>query len=198
MRPLGKYPNAEVEGEIRSLLPTHSYDNAVASGAIDAIRTLDDPAYIPMVQKAIADEGQYPSKAFPSSLDALAYLARNLDARAEVREFIIAYLNHPREKVQVAAIKALGSLRDPAAIEIVRSFNVGPSDGRKKKAAIETLKKLRDEKKLPVELGDLRGEVERLREQNETFRKEVNDVKKQLEAAKENDVVEPSEDASEE
>ena len=198
LRPLGKYPTAEVAGEIRSLLPTRSYDNAVTSGAIDAIRTFDDAAYIPMLQKAITDEGQYPSKAFPASLDALAYVARNLDDRDEVRKFIITYLNHPREKVRVAAIKALGTLRDPAAIEIVRSFNVGPSDGRKKKAAIATLKKLRDEKKLPVELGDLRGEMERLREQNETFRKEVEDVKKQLEAAKTNNSVEPSEDASEE
>ena len=183
IRPLGKYPDAEVESEIRSLLPTRSYDNAVAAGAIDAIRTLDDPAYIPLLQKAIVDEGQYPSKAFPGSLDTLAYVARNLKDRDQVRNFLTAYLNHPREKVQVAAIRALGTLRDPAAIEIVRSFNKGPADGRKKKAAIETLKKLRDEKKLPVELGDLRKEMERLREQNEKFRKEVEGIKKQLEAA---------------
>jgi aminopeptidase N len=183
IRPLGKYSDAEVADQIRALLPVSSYDNAVAGGAMDAIRKLDDPGYIPLMQQVIEREVDYPSKTFPASLDALAHVARDLEDRDQVLEFLMAYLNHPRERVQLAAISALGTLGDPRAMEIVRSFNTGPEGNRKKKAAIEALKKLRNKQKTPAALGELRGEVDKLREQNEKFRTEVEDLKDRLEAA---------------
>ena len=183
MRPLGKYTGPEVADQIRRLLRQPSYDNAVAVAAMDAARSREDTSFIPLMQEAIERDADFPSKTLPGALDAVAYLGKDLDDRREVREFLISYLNHPREPVQLAAIGALGTLADPATMDAVRAFHRGPKGDRKKKAAAEALKKIRAKQKTSESLGALRDQVDALREENETFRKDVKDLKDRLESA---------------
>lgn len=182
IRPLGKYPGSDVAEQIRRLLQQPSYENAVASAAMDAARAREDASFLPLMQKAIQRDVAFPSKTLPGAFDAVAYLGKDLDQGRDVREFLTAYLNHPREKVQLAAIAALGTLGDPAAMDAVRAFHRGPKGDRKKKAAAEALKKIRDKQDTPESLGALRGELDTLREENESFRKDVEDLKQRINA----------------
>ncbi|MEE2780698.1 MAG: M1 family aminopeptidase [Planctomycetota bacterium] len=185
IRPLGKYPGGDVSEQITRLLQQSSYDNAVAVAAMDAARAQEDPSFLPLMQASIRRDAEFPSKTFAGALDAVAYLGKDLDDRREVREFLTSYLNHPREPVRLAALGALGTLGDPATLDAVRAFHRGPKGDRKKKAAGEALKKIREKQKTSESLGALREQVDTLREENETFRKDVQELKDRLESANE-------------
>ena len=182
IRPLGKYPGRDVSAEIQRLLQQESYDNAVAAAAMDAARAREDASFLPLMQKVIQRDSAFPSKTLPGAFDAVAYLGKELDERQQVRDFLTGYLNHPREKVQLAAINALGTLGDPATMDAVRAFHRGPKGDRKKKAAAEALKKIRKKQDTPESLNALRGQLDTLREENESFRKDVEDLKQRLDA----------------
>ena len=182
IRPLGKYPGSDVSAEIRRLLQQESYDNAVAAAAMDAARAREDASFLPLMQKVIQRDSAFPSKTLPGAFDAVAYLGKELDERKQVRDFLTGYLNHPREKVQLAAINALGTLGDPATMDAVRAFHRGPKGDRKKKAAAEALKKIRKKQDTPESLNALRGQLDTLREENESFRKDVEDLKQRIDA----------------
>ena len=182
IRPLGKYPGSDVSAEIQRLLQQESYDNAVAAAAMDAARAREDASFLPLMQKVIQRDSAFPSKTLPGAFDAVAYLGKELDERQQVRDFLTGYLNHPREKVQLAAINALGTLGDPATMDAVRAFHRGPKGDRKKKAAAEALKKIRKKQDTPESLNALRGQLDTLREENESFRKDVEDLKQRLDA----------------
>ncbi|MDG2207774.1 MAG: hypothetical protein P8K78_07705, partial [Pirellulales bacterium] len=72
-----------------------------------------------------------------------------------------------------------------ATLDAVRAFQRGPKGDRKKKAAGEALKKIREKQKTSESLGALREQVDTLREENETFRKDVQELKDRLESANE-------------
>ena len=164
---------------------------------MDAARAREDASFLPLMQKVIQRDVAFPSKTLPGAFDAVAYLGKDLDQRQDVREFLTAYLNHPREKVQLAAIAALGTLGDPAAMDAVRAFHRGPKGDRKKKAAAEALKKIRDKQDTPESLGALRGELDTLREENESFRKDVEDLKQRINAKEKKNTDRQESDAAE-
>ena len=183
IRSFGKYQDEETYKRIVTLLDSNSYRNSLASAAIDTIRQLDDPAYIaPLHMMLSKREAEFPSDSFGSALDTLAYIARHQDDRDSVREFVAGYVLHPKQSLRIAAIGALGTLRDPKATSIVASFDAGPEGNRIKSAATDALKKLREAEKLPVELGDLRSIVGDLKQSDDKLRKEMDELKKQLEA----------------
>ena len=182
IRPLGKYTGSDVAAQIQRLLQVESYDNAVAAAAMDAARAREDATFLPLMQQVIEQDVAFPSKTLPGALDAVAYLGKDLEDRQQVRDFLIGYLNHPREKVQIAAINALGTLGDPATMDAVRAFHRGPKGDRKKKAAAEALKKIRKKQDTPESLEALRGQLDKLREENESFREEVDKLKQRVDA----------------
>ena len=149
---------------------------------MDAARAREDATFLPLMQQVIEQDVAFPSKTLPGALDAVAYLGKDLEDRQQVRDFLIGYLNHPREKVQIAAINALGTLGDPATMDAVRAFHRGPKGDRKKKAAVEALKKIRKKQDTPESLEALRGQLDKLREENESFREEVDKLKQRVDA----------------
>ena len=185
IRGLGRYPDADLGKRLVGYLWSQSFENTLATAATDTLRTWDDAAYIVPLQDALARRrADYPPRAFANNLNALAFLARQQEDRSVQREFFKRYLHDGSDFVRAGAIRALGTLRDPKAIPVVEAFVGEPGDRRVKKAADEAIAKLRDEKKIPVELGDLRGEVNRLKKDNAKIRQEFDDLKAAIEAFK--------------
>lgn len=187
IRGLGKYPGKETGKLLLKYLRSESYRNRLAGAAIGAIRALDDPEYVEPLRKGLANrEKAFTSRRFGEGLEALAYIARHRENKKEVRLFLAEYADHPKKEIQRRAIVALGILRDPAAIPLVESFvGSGEEKNRLERAAEGALGKLRDARKLPVELGALREEVLQLKEESEKVREELEDLKKKLEAEEE-------------
>ena len=100
IRNLGKYPGSSTRKTLLGHLNSESYRNRLAYSAVQVIRTLDDPDYIPVLQKALkAPSKAFPQETFGKSLDALAYLARNEDDREKLRVFLSSYLEDDRKTV---------------------------------------------------------------------------------------------------
>ena len=125
----------------------------------------------------------FTSRGFSRGLKTLAYIARNEEDREGEREFLSGYVNDASGATRIAAIEALGALRDPRAIPVVSSFAGG---GRVKdatqRAADAALRKLRDTRQVPVELSALRDDLLELREENEQLREDLEDLTKRFEA----------------
>jgi len=189
IRSLGKYPGAATREILLEYLESQSYRNELAGAAVQAVRTLDDPAYAPALRKAIRRrERMLTHRDLGSRLDALAYISRNEDDRTMAREFLVEHANHRNKRVQRSAIAALGTLGDPRAIPVVTAFTgSGVRKTRVQKAADAALKKLRAARKVSVELKDLRDEVTKLKQKGERLQEDLEDLKKRLDAKEESE-----------
>jgi aminopeptidase N len=184
IRNLGKYHHKDTRRLVMDYLKSKSYRNRLAAGAIQAIRMLDEPFFISLLQRTLSErEQQFTSWDFSRSLDTLAYISRNEDDKTKVRKFLAGYVNHPKKRIQAGAINALGTLGDPKAIGIVETFSGDDSGDRIQRSAKNALKALREKKQLvPEEIVHLRKAVDDLRKGNEKLRNDVEDIKKRLDA----------------
>ncbi|MBI1784319.1 M1 family metallopeptidase, partial [Candidatus Sumerlaeota bacterium] len=86
---LGKYHDPETREILTGYLQSDSYRNILASSAVEAIRSLDDPAFIEPLKKTLsARESSFTSWGFGAALGALGYLARNEEKKDATREFL--------------------------------------------------------------------------------------------------------------
>ncbi|MEO2003342.1 MAG: HEAT repeat domain-containing protein, partial [Candidatus Poribacteria bacterium] len=159
-----------------------------AIAAVRTIRTLDDPAYLELLRGTLESRGtELTSGGLGTGLRALGYLARNEDDREGVREVLSGYLADLRRSVRIAAIDALGELRDPQATGRVQTFVGDKIDVGVRRAAEKAVKSMREAKRVPVELSDLRVELVELREQHDELAEEFAALKERMEAVAETD-----------
>jgi HEAT repeat protein len=115
-------------------------------------------------------------------LEALAYLSREEDEKDGAREFIASFTNDPRQNVKVAALNALGSLRDERALPVLERFAGTQKNTAVQRAAERAVEAIRSGRKPTVEVGDLRREVLELQKQNRELRRDFDAMKKKLDA----------------
>jgi len=184
IRNLGLYQHKSTRRLLLKYLKSISFRNELASAAIEAIRTLDEPFFIEPLQNVLEErEMNFRSWSFTRGLDTLAYIARNDDDKTKVREFLAGYVNHPKDRIQAGAIRALGTLGDPKAIPVVETFTNDKPDDNIERAAERALKELRQKKQLvPDEIVRLRETVEEFRKETDKLKDELDDIKKRLDA----------------
>lgn len=181
---LAPYHDASTHEILLGFLASSSYRNHLANAAIAAMRVRDDPAFLAPLREALEKrEASFTSHGFGEALDALAFLARNERPRDAVREFLAGYLNHNREAIQLAAIRALGSLEDPKSIALLQTFASAAKETPQQTAAGKALAALRAVNKPADNLKDLRQEVLDIKQENQRLSKEVEEMKKKLEAS---------------
>ncbi len=189
LRSLGRYHSKDTKKILAGFLQSSSFRNVLADAAVSAIRMLDDSSYIQQLKKTLEkNETAFTSGSFGQALGTLAHIARNEDDRSAERKFLAAYVNHPKRGIREQAIRALGTLGDPAAISVVETFSGDDRDDRLQRAAKDALKSLREKKDVvPEEIISLRETVDELRKENEELSKDVEDIKKRLDAQEENE-----------
>lgn len=183
LRSLGKYGGDDVRALVMEHLASESYRNELAVAAVRTIRALDDPTYLGPLRETLetrADE--LTTRGLGTGLRALGYLARHEDDREGVRTFLAGYLGDARRGVRIAAIDALGELRDPRAVAAVQTFVGDRIDDGVRRAAEKAVKAMRDAKSVPVELSDVRAELSELKEQHEELAQELADLQERLDA----------------
>ena len=183
IRALGGYSQPDLTGKLESYLGSHSYRNELAGAAVAALRSQDDPATISVLLDTLKrGEANFTSNGFGQGLQTLAYLARNEDKKDDVREFLLANLNHKKRSVQVADIAALGTLGDAKAIAALQPFAAAAEDTPQRAAATRSLEQLRAGRKPVDDFKNLRQEVLELQKANRQLKTELDDLKKQIEA----------------
>jgi aminopeptidase N len=181
---LGRYHTTEGNALISRYLKSESYRNTLASAAVRAIRMLDEPQFVQPLREALkAQPRDWLRGRFGQALDTLAYIARNEEDKADVREFILGYVNHPDRSVRAGAISALGTLGDPKAMAVIQTFARDQPRDNVERAAKDALAELQQQKKLvPAEVIELRKVVDDLKKDTKKLTDELDEIKKRLDA----------------
>ena len=181
---LGAYPDSEVRETLLRFLNTPSYRNGLAVSAIRAMRSANSPAYIePLLQNLKTNEPAYTSRGFASALDTLASLSHDQEDRVDgVREFLLAYVNHPRRSIRVGAINALGTLEDPRAVSVLTKYNSAQRNSAEQVAAANAIRRINSAQRAGDGLGDLRTTVLDLQKENNELRKDFKALEKKFDA----------------
>jgi HEAT repeat protein len=145
---------------------------------------LDEPRFIKPLREALKEDNQdWPAWRFAQALGTLAHIARDEEDKTDLREFLAGYVNHRNRYFQAGAIRALGTLGDPRAIPIIRTFARDEPRNSAERAAKTALEKLQEQKRLvPEEVIELRKVVDELKKDGESLKKEVEDLKRRLDA----------------
>ncbi len=166
---IGSYARPELRPYLVGLLPSDSYQNSIAGEAIAAMRKQDDAFYVePLLRHLEKSEASFPSRGFAQALKTLAYLARHEDNKDAVRDFLLGKVDHLKDSVAIAAVAALGELRDARAIPVLTTFVAADSEsphGKAAQSAIDQIRKNEAPGKAPAEVNRLRGQVQDLEKQ---------------------------------
>ncbi|SPE56434.1 Peptidase M1, membrane alanine aminopeptidase [Verrucomicrobia bacterium] len=183
IRELGGYSKPEVPENLERFLKGDSYHNELADAAVSAIRIQDDPAWIaPLLETLSKSEAAFTSRGFAQGLDTLAYLARNEVKKDTVRAFLVGYVNHKKRTIQLASINALGVLGDPQTIPVLTKFASASKESPEQHAAERAITDLRAGRKPVDDFKNLRQEVLDLEKANRDLRKELDGLKKKIDA----------------
>ena len=184
IRALGRFSTGEVRATLQRFLDTPSYRNALASAAIGAMRLQDDSAWIGPLQEALEkSEKEFTSSAFGRALDSLAYLARHEVDKEKVRGFLLRHVNHKKQSVQLAAMAALGTLDDSKAIPVLETWTGAGAETPQRKAAQRAISTIRDARKSVDSVNTLRDEMFKLQANDRELRKDLDLLKRKLDAA---------------
>ena len=185
LRALGGYAKPEAPEAVLKFLNAPSYRNELADAAIAAMRSQDDPVFIPPLVETLAQrEAEFTSRGFAQALGTLGYLARNEEKKDRVREFLAGNLSHRKRTIQLAAINALATLGDPKAIAALEKSATAARESPERSAAEKALADLRAARKPVDDFKNLRQEVLDLQKANRDLRKELDDLKKKVDAAR--------------
>jgi aminopeptidase N len=183
IKALAPYPTETVRDTLLAFLQSESYRDVLADAAAGAILSQADSSYLEPVLATVRErESGMTSQSVASALNLLATLAAEEEDAAEVRDFIIGKVNHPKRSIQLAALRSLGTLGDPKAIAVLETFTNGDPESPVYKAAEDSIKKIRENKPQSAEVGTLRKEVLDLQKQNKELQKQFEELKKQFDA----------------
>lgn len=168
-------------------LNTESFHDLIAAGALEAIKAQEEPFYIDAVKQFVSKSaGDLSSETFSNALATLAVISKNEkdQSRDDTRNFILRYVNDKREPVQIAAIKALGTLEDSKAIPVLKTFASAVQDSPQTAAAISAIYRIQRGAKPQEALKNVRDEVKELKDQHRLLKQKLEALAKEKEKAK--------------
>ncbi len=165
-------------------LNSNSWRQQYAETAISAMRAQNDPFYIGPLREALQSrKPEFMARTINVALDTLAYLSREQENKDAVREIIAGHVNDLRQSVQLAALGALGTLRDERALPILERFASLPKNSPQRTTTERAIESIRAARKTTLETGDVRREVIELQKQNRELRKDLDALKKKVDAS---------------
>jgi aminopeptidase N len=180
---LAQYADDQTRALLVQFLRSDSYRNRLADAAIGALRKQEDAGAIPTILSVLREREQvFTSRGYGSALEALAFLARDTEDKTVVREFLTGLTNHRKEMIQLAALRALGTLEDPRAVAVLETFASAAKDTPQQRDAQRALDTISGARKRADNLSELRKEVSELQKDNRKLARDLEDLKKRIEA----------------
>jgi len=174
-RALARLRAPAARARCEALLSRDSWGEVLRARAIEGLGMLRDASVLPLLLAQAADEAHPRVRA--AACSALARLGDEVDAtRTEVVERLVKLAEDPNYRVQVAAINALGGLRDTRALGVLGRVHASAGDGRARRLAFEAMASIREGRTTAEGLAGLRREVEGLVEDNRKLRARVEKV----------------------
>lgn len=162
---LGRTRDPRAAKVLREVLDRDAFMDVIRQHAYRGFAELADDDAIPVLMNAAAyGRSSYGRRAAVGALASIARGRRDRAAR-DIRERAEELCRDPDFRVQSAAIEALATIGDPAAIAGLSTFADSALDGRHRRRAREIIRDLREGRTQGEELRSLRDEVETLRAQ---------------------------------
>ncbi len=160
---LGRLRSPRARAACEALLGRPAWGEALAVRGLKGLGALRDPEVLPTLMSWTTEE--HGQRARAAACGALAALVNDLpDHRSVVIERLSELALHGPFRVQLAAVSALGALRDPRGAPPLRRLHGGAGDGRVRRLVYEALQDIGEGRTSEAALQGLRDEVERLRE----------------------------------
>lgn len=166
---LGRLRDPEARAWCERLLDRPSWGEVLRSRAAEGLGALRDRAVLPALLKLTAPE--LPTRARAAACAALGRLGDEVEeVRTDALERLLELAEGDNFRVQVAAINALGVLKDPRAMAVLARVHAQAGDGRCRRLAFEAMASIRAGRTTPEGLQNLRREVESLADQGRKLR----------------------------
>lgn len=178
---LGGYPQPDVQTALTGYLDSRSFRNRLVDAAFQGLKDQDDPASAGPVQNCLQRRARdLTSTGYAAGLEALAALSREQPGnREQTRLFLANQLNNPKLAIKLAAIRALGTLRDDAALPALRTLLDLGKDHPEQAAAEKATADIRDNHAGGAELKSIRDEINGLQKQNKELKEALEQFKQQ-------------------
>lgn len=164
-------------------LNSDSWRHQHADAALASIRAQNDPFFIEPVRETLQRRrNEFGSRTMASALDTLAHISRDLENKDSVREFISGFTTDSRQNVRLSALSALGTLRDERGIPVLERFAAAHKTSPERTTAERAIETIRSTRRSTLEAGDVRREVIDLQRQNRELRRDLDVLKKKLDA----------------
>jgi aminopeptidase N len=187
LRGLVHHQGKAASAAARKALESQSHSNEPVRSALIIIRDLNDASLAEDVMRTLKSRDQeLDPRDVTEGMLSLAKISQRGRRQEAAFNFLVDYLNHPRQVLRGAAIQALGELHDPAARELLEPIAANEHDkylARTAKTALEALDK--ETQLVPAEVGELRREVRELRKSQDKLQKSIDELKAKRAAARE-------------
>ena len=195
LRGLANYQGEKASAAAKAALQSDVWGNEPVGAAFMVIRDLNDPALAADVMETIkAREADLDPRDISEGMVTVAKLSQKGRRKQAAYDFLVEYLNHPRQTLQASAIRALGELHNPAARELLQPIAASDNNKVLSSAAAAALVELDKETPLvPAEVGELRREVRELLESQEKLQKKLDELGGKADAKKADDATEANE-----
>jgi aminopeptidase N len=183
IRGLSVYADPEVEKLLGEFLRTPSFRNRIAEAVLAAMKGIQNPKFTEAILKFLEEQASpLQTTTHASALETLAELGRHHTDKTRIREHLAAQLNHPKEKIRLTALAALGTLGDIRALAVLENFSRLDAEKPEKAAAEKAVEKLRSEKNTGPEVASIRKELLEMQKLNTELRKQVETLEKKMDA----------------
>jgi aminopeptidase N len=181
---LAASPQKDASQRLLAYVSTNSFHQRLAARAISALRSRRDSSVLPALMDTVKKRwDELPTSALITALDTIGALAAEDDTqRAAAREFLVAHVNESRERLQIAAIRALGTLRDEKAISVLETFAAAAKETPTRPPAEFAINAIRSGRRPGNESQTLRTEVMDLKKDNRELRDELKLLSKKIDA----------------
>lgn len=175
-----------VAAALKKYLAGSSFHSALELAAIKALRAQDDETAVPEILVRLQRPHDLSGYDIGGAFDALAFLARRPThaSRAAVRTFLTGALTDPRDAWRLAAVKALGTLRDPAALAVLEPLQGGEDRAGKpfRDALNKSIQAIHAAVEAPSDLKKLWDHMQQLQQKTEEQQKEIEKLQKKAQA----------------
>jgi aminopeptidase N len=181
---LGRFSDPRCKKIILEKLKADSFRNQACASAIKAINMLKDEEYADILMDTIKQrEQEFTSWNVGEALKTLGRISSTMDDKTQVLEFLTGYAYSKKDLAARGAIEAIGLLKEPRAIGILKTFTGNNKYDRRQETANKALKELNKKAELvPEELVEIRNSLEELQNENTELKDSLEDLKKKYEA----------------
>lgn len=172
VKTLGRLRAPEVFEAAARALGREAWADVRRARALEGLGASRDAAALPILKEWTAPDRSPRARA--AAISALGTLGDELpELRRAITQHLVEVVETAPFRAQLAAIAALGRLRDPGALGALGALHRGALDGRTRRAAYEAMADVRDGQSPERALAGLRGLVETLERQQASLRERL-------------------------